>query len=70
MGQELYDKLLDIITFCHLQLDDRRDKLDVKHMPLYYELQSKYQKEDICQVAKDLIKYKERRTRDENFRND
>lgn len=60
MNQELYDRLLDIITFCHLQMDDRRDKLAVEHMLLYYELQSKYKKEAVCQVAKDLIDYKER----------
>lgn len=60
MDEKLYNKLLDVITFCHLQMDDRRDKLDEKYMPLYYELQSEYKKEDVCQVAKDLIYYKER----------
>lgn len=60
MNQELYNRLLDIITFFHLQMDDRKDKLAVEYMPLYYELQSEYKKEDVCRAAKDLIEYKER----------
>ena len=63
MSEDLYKKLLDVITLCHLQMDDRRDKLDIKYMPLYYELQNEYKKGDVCQVAKELIEYKEQMIR-------